>query len=100
MRRGSRQALLALAACSLAAALAGAACGRREGRPFACDCAFLTDYDDGSKVSIEVCVAVSEPSEPAARGCAQSGAPAPVERCDCRPLDPPTPCAPGACVTR
>jgi len=50
---------------------------------FACTCAFLTDTDGASTLKLEVC-ASPEAHDDAARGCAQTAAPATVQRCDCR----------------
>lgn len=50
---------------------------------FACTCAFLTDTDGASSLSLQVCAA-PEARDDAARGCAQTAAPATVERCDCQ----------------
>lgn len=50
---------------------------------FACTCAFLTDTDGASSLSLQVCAA-PEARDEAARGCAQTAAPATVERCNCQ----------------
>ena len=65
-------------------ALASSACEEPGGR-FACDCAFLTDFDDSSTLRVEVCAANFDEAGATARGCAQSAAPARVESCRCHP---------------
>jgi hypothetical protein len=64
----------------LVAALAGC---REQGSYYRCSCSFLTDYDDPAKVSIAVCSPSREQASSIGRGCAQSGAPAPVQGCAC-----------------
>jgi hypothetical protein len=49
-----------------------------------CDCEMLTDTDQISGVRVEVCAAEAL-IETSARACAQSGAPANVQACRCRP---------------
>jgi hypothetical protein len=84
--------LLLLAALSLASA----AC--EKGNRYDCSCSFLTDYDDASKQLVEVCAPSLERAAAFAKGCAQSGAPAPIQACVCRPGGA-EPCRAGACST-
>jgi hypothetical protein len=70
------------AAFLLAAALASAGC-REQGSYYRCSCSFLTDYDDPARLSINVCSPSREQASSIGRGCAQSGAPAPVQSCSC-----------------
>lgn len=61
------------------------ACSRDGGRAqrYDCSCTFLTDFDDPSGQLVVVCQPDQERAEAAAKGCAQSAAPAPVEQCRC-----------------
>ena len=72
---------------ALLAVLAGGAlsCSRDGGkvRRYDCSCTFLTDFDDKSGQSVVVCQPDRARAEAAAKGCAQSAAPAPVEQCRC-----------------
>ena len=70
-----------LAAVVLVGATSG--CKDDPGASYACDCAFLTDTDDTSIQKVEVCESTPERAQQAARGCAQSGAPATVQSCSC-----------------
>jgi hypothetical protein len=72
----------AAALMMLAAALSGC---REQGSYYRCSCSFLTDYDDAAKLSIAVCSPSREQASSIGRGCAQSGAPAPVQACACEP---------------
>lgn len=85
-----------LAAAALPAiAIAGAAC-RHEGVPFDCECDMLTDYDDGWKLPVRACAADAREAPDVARGCAQLGAPAPIQSCKCAPaITSATPCRHG-----
>ena len=79
----------------IAAALAGSACSH-EGAPFDCECDWLTDFDDASKVKVPVCAADEAEAPTVARGCAQIATPAPVQRCTCaRAKGAPAPCRHG-----
>jgi hypothetical protein len=60
------------------------ACDRGKLERHECECAFLTDYDDGSGVRVSLCASEARSTE-LAKGCAQSAAPAPIEACTCRP---------------
>jgi hypothetical protein len=80
----------------LAAALAPA-CRAERGAPFACACTWVTDFDDEARTNVEVCAADAEQSVHVARGCAQSAAPGPVQRCTCQARGDPGACALGAC---
>jgi len=64
---------------------------------YACDCSFLTDMDGASGVPVEVCAAGPDKAEQVAQGCAQSGAPAPIEACACRPQRAASGCKAGEC---
>ncbi len=79
----------------IAAALGVAACSH-EGAPFDCECEWLTDFDDASKVLVRVCAADDAEAPIVARGCAQIATPAPVQRCTCaRAKDAKGPCRHG-----
>jgi hypothetical protein len=73
------------AAAALAAALTLAACRSEQGSPYRCDCSFLTDYDDAATIAVRSCAPSRDLASTIARGCAQSGAPAPVDKCSCEP---------------
>ncbi|NUQ76680.1 MAG: hypothetical protein HUU21_24335 [Polyangiaceae bacterium] len=81
-RRTSDPKALCAAAFALAAALSGC---REQGTYYRCSCSFLTDYDDAAKLSIAVCSPSREQASSIGRGCAQTGAPAPVQACACEP---------------
>ncbi len=66
----------------IAAALGAGACSH-QGAPFDCECEWLTDFDDASKVPVRVCAADEAEAPIVARGCAQIATPAPVQRCTC-----------------
>jgi len=87
---------LAAAASLLGLLVAGMSCKREPSQRFDCTCHFLTDFDDASRQSVEVCAADPRRAEAAARGCAQSAAPAPVQSCSCRAADRPG-CPPDDC---
>jgi hypothetical protein len=87
----------AAALAGLLAALAGSGCER--GTRFECTCGFLTDYDDASKQVVDVCAPSPERASEFAKGCAQSGAPAPIHSCACRPTSG-EPCRAGQCSSR
>jgi hypothetical protein len=79
----------------IAAALGVGACAH-EGVAFDCECQWLTDFDDASKVPVRVCAADEAEAPIVARGCAQIATPAPVQSCKCaRAKDAPTPCRHG-----
>ena len=65
---------------------------------FACDCDFLTDMDDASKQLVQVCEITLDRAQSAAMGCAQSGAPATIQSCACRPAADPHGCKVGDCT--
>jgi hypothetical protein len=76
---------LVSAAAVLAAALILGGCRSEQGSPYRCDCSFLTDYDDAATIAVSSCAPSPELASAIARGCAQSGAPAPVDKCSCEP---------------
>jgi hypothetical protein len=88
---------------ALLALLGGGAlsCSRAGGRAqrYDCRCTFLTDFDDPSGQLVVVCQPDQERAEAAAKGCAQSAAPAPVEQCRCSPAGASgsAPCQSGYC---
>jgi hypothetical protein len=90
-------AILALAMLPLLAV--GAACKRSasDGQPFSCDCELLTDTDGVSSVKVTICEADPSVAERAARGCAQSGAPAQIQSCSCQSIPGTASCQPGSC---
>lgn len=89
-RVGRRASLPALA---ILIALAGCT---PSGAPYECDCEFLTDFDDASRLGVRVCAANDREAPSVARGCAQLAAPAPVQSCTCRGGPPePKPCREG-----
>ena len=72
-----------------------AACAR-EGKPFDCTCEWLTDYDDRESVTTHLCATTEEEARAMGPGCAQTGIPAPVQRCTCTPSkDAKPPCKVG-----
>lgn len=73
---------------------------REHGTSWDCTCSFLTDYDDASTHEVRVCSADAGRVEAEARGCAQAGAPAPVQGCSCGQVEPRRDCLVGACETR
>lgn len=85
---------------SLAFVVALATSGCKEddapSRRFACSCDFLTDMDDASVQKVQVCARNEGRARERAIGCAQSGAPATVQGCQCEPSDAPG-CPPGDC---
>lgn len=86
-----------LAAIAIAS---GAGCRDKPTAHYQCHCTFLTDTDDLSTQRVELCETSPERAQAAARGCAQSGAPAAVQSCDCQRLENPKPCTPGDCAVR
>lgn len=85
-----------LAAIAAVVALGAAACGEARGSAFACTCNLLTDFDDASKHEVIVCAPSAERAPTIAQGCAQTGAPAPVQGCVCAPRG--EACSLGACT--
>lgn len=85
-----------LAALVLLAALVPA-CRAERGAPYRCRCPFDTDFDEVSRVDVEVCAQDTERAGPTARGCAQSKAPGPVQSCSCQPSGAAGSCEVGAC---
>lgn len=81
-------------------AVLGAGCEKERGSPYACTCTFLTDFDDSSGSEVTVCSPSAERAPDFARGCAQSGAPAPVEKCVCKPERGSGTCEVGLCRNR
>jgi hypothetical protein len=77
------QAAAAGAGAVLCAALAFG-CRSEHGTLYVCECIFVTDFDDDAKTAVEVCAPSEERVEAIARGCAQAGAPGPVQGCACR----------------
>jgi hypothetical protein len=73
-----------------------AACDDR-GHRVVCTCTFLTDFDDSSSRDVTVCAPTADRAPNVARGCAQSAAPAPVQRCTCKP-EIGAPCTLGECT--
>jgi hypothetical protein len=98
------------AALVITAALLPGASGCREelGSTYACDCSFLTDFDDSSTQAVTVCAPSDDDdrddhdrAEAYAGTCAlERGAPAPVERCQCRVEKRGSGCKVGACGNR
>ena len=80
--RGSLHLVLLLLLAALSTA-----CKEEEPRAlWGCDCTFITDTDGESKHAVEVCAGpAAEVAAEVARGCAQSGAPGPVQACKCSP---------------
>lgn len=74
---------------------AGAAGCERDGAPFDCECAWLTDYDDAAKQSARVCARDEREAPAVAKGCAQLSAPAPIQSCTCARAASSAPCRPG-----
>jgi hypothetical protein len=87
------------AALALTAALLGG-CKEERGSTYACDCSVLTDFDDGTTTSVTVCAPSDERAPAFAHGCAQTSAPAPVEKCVCRLEKKASGCEVGACQRR
>lgn len=69
---------------SLLLSVAIAGCAKERGASYRCSCSYLTDFDDGSIQDVAVCAPSDDRAPDFARGCAQSGAPAPVDKCDCK----------------
>ena len=91
-------AILALAILALLAVGAGCKRSASAGQPFSCDCELLTDTDGVSSVKVTICEADPRLAERAARGCAQSGAPAQIQSCACRSDPSAARCSPGSCA--
>jgi hypothetical protein len=53
------------------------------GKWFFCTCAYLTDFDDPAKHSLDVCVPEGADAQDHARGCASKLAHGHVESCTC-----------------
>jgi len=77
-----------------------ASCSKEQGHDYACKCTFLTDFDDGSSIDIDVCSPSLERLDGFARGCAQAAAPAPIEACTCTLERADAGCSVGACRLR
>ncbi len=65
---------------------------------YACTCAFLTDTDDTSTQRVEICESNDDRAKQAAAGCAQSGAPATVQGCECKSSPNQSSCRAGDCT--
>jgi hypothetical protein len=65
-----------------------------------CDCPFLTDTDDTSIQKVEICETTPIRAQSAAVGCAQSGAPATVQSCECKRSEKQRTCRAGDCAVR
>ncbi len=86
------------AVAAVSPALFGVVAGcAEEGRFYACTCEVVTDFDDASKLDVEVCAPSPERAPAVGRGCAQTGAPAYVQRCACAPMASSAVCRSGAC---
>jgi hypothetical protein len=85
----SRDLEAALAALILVAAAPSC---ERGGAPYDCACSYLTDFDDASTQPVRVCSPAPERAQAIARGCAQTGAPAPIQGCSCAPARGAAPC--------
>jgi len=77
-----------------------AGCSKEPGQDYACKCTFLTDFDDGSSIDVDVCSPTQERLDGFARGCAQQAAPAPVEACTCKLERADAACEVGSCRLR
>lgn len=89
------------ASFSLVAVLVGVtSCSKEQGDDYTCKCTFLTDFDDGSSIDINVCSPSIERLDGFARGCAHAAAPAPVEACTCKLERANAGCSVGACRLR
>jgi hypothetical protein len=75
-------------------------CAKEKGSTYTCACTFLTDFDDGSSHDVTVCSPSDERAPNFARGCAQSAAPAPVEKCSCRVEKKDSGCEVGLCQNK
>ena len=86
-------------ACASLPGLLALGCRNAEGKRYGCACRFLTDYDDLSTRSIELCARPAGPIDIAeqARGCAQSASPGPVQSCECTVVASAAPCKVGDC---
>ncbi|AKT41951.1 uncharacterized protein CMC5_061730 [Chondromyces crocatus] len=97
-RDRARGACLALALTLSASSALASGCRSERGSPYDCTCTFVTDFDDESRQRVTVCAADAARSIATARGCAQSGAPGPVQTCSCQPVSPPAACDVGNCA--
>ena len=86
--------------CAALFITSSAACSKEQGNDFICSCTFLTDFDDGSSVDVAVCSPSLERAGDFARGCSQSAASAPIDKCVCKLERANTSCDVGACVQR
>ncbi len=75
-------------------------CSKEQGHMYACKCTFLTDFDDGSSIDVDVCSPSYERLDGFVRGCAQQAAPAPIEACLCGTEHSSVPCDVGSCRLR
>ncbi|WP_437680557.1 hypothetical protein [Sorangium sp. So ce131] len=91
-RRAAREGALLCAALALA-------CSPERGTPYLCTCTFVTDFDDDSRLSVEVCSPSDARAEGFGRGCAQTHAPGPVSGCTCSGVPGRGPCELNACRT-
>jgi hypothetical protein len=73
----------AVALVALACSSGVSGCRAEPGRPYACTCSWLTDYDDEGKVEVVACAPNAEVAPALAKNCA-AAAPAPISRCDCQ----------------
>ncbi|WP_437717493.1 hypothetical protein WMF45_14435 [Sorangium sp. So ce448] len=73
------------------------ACRPEQGKPYRCSCTFVTDFDDDSRLDVEVCAPSDARAEGVGRGCAQTHAPGPVSGCTCGGAPDRGPCELGAC---
>ncbi len=84
----------------LAACVVWIGCSKEPGHTYACKCTFLTDFDDGSSIEVDVCSPSYERLDGFARGCAQQAAPAPIEACTCKSEPSTASCEAGSCRLR
>ncbi len=75
-----------------------AGCAKERGSTYRCSCSYLTDFDDSATQEVTVCSPSDERATEFARGCAQLGAPAPVEKCACKIAIQSSGCEAGACT--
>ena len=69
----------------------------RDGTGYACTCELLTDRDDIFNVQVDICAANDQRAPGLAKNCAESGAPAPIQRCACVAVTDGPKCKEGAC---
>jgi hypothetical protein len=86
--------------CIAALCILVASCSKERGQEYACKCTFLTDFDDGSSIDVDVCSPTPERLDGFARGCAQQAAPAPIEACTCKLERRESVCEAGSCRLR